>query len=71
MSQVNAAPRIEREADVLARTGLSRTPLRNAVARGLFPKPFKLKPSRSIGWLSSEVDDWIAARAAEREEATK
>ena len=30
-----------------------------------FPKHVNLGP-QSIGWLDSEVDDWIAAKAAER-----
>jgi prophage regulatory protein len=30
-----------------------------------FPKHVNLGP-QSIGWLESEVDDWIAAKAAER-----
>lgn len=32
---------------------------------GKFPKRLKLGPNR-VGWLLSEVDDWIRARAAER-----
>ena len=32
----------------------------------LFPKKVKLGPA-SVGFLESEIDDWIAARAAERE----
>ena len=32
-----------------------------------FPKHVNLGP-QSIGWLESEVDDWIAAKAAERSE---
>ena len=30
-----------------------------------FPAPIKLGPN-SVGWLEAEIDDWLAARAAER-----
>jgi prophage regulatory protein len=56
--------------ETLAKTGLSRTRLYEAVAAGTFPRPAKLGPhARAIGFLESEVDDWIAARLADRETA--
>jgi predicted DNA-binding transcriptional regulator AlpA len=47
----------------------SRQQLRRKVAVGQFPKPITLdnraeKPT--IGWLESEIDAWIAERAALR-----
>ena len=30
-----------------------------------FPKPFELGPS-SVGFIESEIDDWLEARAADR-----
>ena len=38
-------------------------------ADGRFPKRIKLGPNR-VGWLETEVDDWIAEKAREREHAT-
>jgi prophage regulatory protein len=56
--------------ETLAKTGLSRTRLYEAVAAGTFPKPAKLgSDARAIGFLESEVDEWIGARLAERETA--
>jgi prophage regulatory protein len=56
--------------ETLAKTGLSRTRLYEAVAAGTFPKPAKLGPdARAIGFLETEVDEWIAARLAARETA--
>ncbi|WP_374433925.1 helix-turn-helix transcriptional regulator [Inhella sp.] len=58
--------RLLREAEVLRLTSLSRTPLRNAIARGQFPQPIKLTPTRCIAFDAAEVDAWIEARSAER-----
>lgn len=37
------------------------------VAEGNFPKPIKLGP-RAVGWLLSEVQEWIATRKKERDD---
>jgi prophage regulatory protein len=56
--------------EALAKTGLSRTRLYEAVAAGTFPKPVKLgHNARAVAWPASEVDDWIVARIQEREAA--
>ena len=56
--------------ETLARTGLTRTRLYDAVAAGTFPKPVKLGPqARAIGFVDSEVADWISTRIAAREAA--
>ena len=44
--------------EVVRRTGLSRSTLYNRIAAGAFPRPLRLG-DRSVGWLESEVDDWI------------
>jgi prophage regulatory protein len=44
--------------------------LRRKANAGEFPAPIALSDSR-IAWLESEVDDWITARAAEREQTPK
>jgi len=46
----------------------SRQHLHRLVKRGLFPKPIKLGAATN-GWLESEIDAWIASRAASREAA--
>lgn len=38
-------------------------------AAGNFPKRVKLGPSR-VGWVESEVMEWLAARIAERDKPT-
>lgn len=56
--------------ETLAQTGLSRTRLYEAVARGDFPKPVKLGANaRAVAWSSDEVAEWIAERLAAREAA--
>jgi prophage regulatory protein len=44
---------------------LGRTSIYAGVAESTFPKPIKLT-ARRVGWLASEVEAWIAARASER-----
>lgn len=51
--------------EVLRRTGLSRSSLYCARASGDFPPPIPLG-RRSIGWLSSDVEGWLATRLARR-----
>jgi len=48
-----------------ARVGLKRSAIYARVKEGTFPAPISLG-RHSVGWLASEVDDWIAARAGER-----
>jgi len=47
--------------DVRARTGLSRSTIYLRIAEGKFPPPINLG-ERSVGWLESEIDAWIAKR---------
>ena len=61
--------RILRVPDTETKTGYCDRQLRDLEAQGLFPKRFSLNPSgggRAVGHLESEVDEWIAARAASR-----
>lgn len=50
---------------VLSRVGISRSNLLALVKDGRFPAPIKLS-ARSVGWLASEIDDFIARKSAER-----
>lgn len=57
--------RILRLPDVKARTGLSRSSIYLRMSEGAFPASISLG-GRAIGWLESEIDDWIARRIEER-----
>jgi predicted DNA-binding transcriptional regulator AlpA len=53
---------------VLQLTGLSPSAIDDLVWRRVFPQPVKLAPhGRAVGWVLSEVQDYIAARIAERD----
>jgi prophage regulatory protein len=51
----------------IAKTGLSRSTIYAMLARGEFPQKIQLS-TRSIGFLESEVDQWLADKAAARNE---
>jgi len=53
---------------VLEVTGLGRSSLYSMVGAGTFPQPVKLTP-RAVGWLDTEVHEWIANQAAKRTKA--
>jgi prophage regulatory protein len=55
------AERILRQPEVEARVGLSRTTLWRLEKSGDFPLRRRVL-SNTIGWLESEVDEWIAGR---------
>ena len=52
---------ILRRRQVEQRTGLSRSTLYQYMKDGYFPKPVPLGP-RAVGWLESEVSEWITMR---------
>ena len=42
---------------------ISSAKLFDMIAKGEFPKPFPIIPGgRAVGWLESEVDNWILSR---------
>ena len=43
------------------RTGLSRASIYLKISRGEFPKQFPLGNGRSVGWLESDINNWIDA----------
>lgn len=57
--------KVLRVPDVVERTGLSRTTIWRRVRAGKFPAPVVLGTTvlgvQTIGWVESEIDDWIAA----------
>lgn len=59
--------RILRPSETAAKVGICDRMLRDMESQNLFPKRFSLNPSgkgRAVGHLESEVNDWIAERAA-------
>lgn len=58
--------RIIRLSEVLASTGLARSTLYKYVSEGCFPKPVSLG-DRAVGWVESEIQDWVLARIEERD----
>lgn len=59
--------RILRLKEVMDKTGLSRSTLYKYIEQGHFPKSVPLG-GRAVGWVESEVDDWITARIEDRDE---
>jgi prophage regulatory protein len=57
--------RILRLKQVLDRIGISRAQIYVLMGEGRFPNNFSLcGPSgRAVGWLESDVDEWVASRA--------
>lgn len=54
------SPRILRMKDLPAKVGFAPSTIYELVAKGEFPKPFKLMPGgRAAGWLESTVDEWL------------
>jgi prophage regulatory protein len=55
------AERVLRTAEVQARTGLGRTSVWRREKDGTFPRR-RLIGGGIVGWLESEVDEWIRSR---------
>ena len=60
-TKISKEPTILRRPQVQQRTGLSRSTLYQYIRDGEFPASVQLGP-RAVGWLESDVSDWIAAR---------
>jgi prophage regulatory protein len=58
--------RVIRLAEVMHRTGLARTTIYDMISRNEFPSGFPIG-ARAVGWLASEIADFIAVRAAARQ----
>ena len=57
----NTLPRLLRLQQVGELTGLRRSMIYQLEADGNFPRRVKLA-TRAVGWVESEIRDWIAAR---------
>lgn len=62
--------RIIRLKEVMDLTGLARSTIYKFVSVDLFPKPISLG-DRCVGWLESEVHDWILSKIKERDQLVK
>lgn len=51
--------------EVKKATALSRSSIYRYIQQGSFPQPVSLG-TRAVGWLASEVNDWIATRVSQR-----
>lgn len=54
------AERFLRIAEVMARTGLSRSTIYLRIARGRFPRPVPLGSPNVVGFVESEIETWIS-----------
>ncbi|MFI8556891.1 helix-turn-helix transcriptional regulator [Pseudomonas putida] len=58
--------RIIRLKDVIDSTGIARSTIYKLIGEGKFPKPVPLV-GRTVGWVESEVQEWIRGRIAQRD----
>lgn len=57
---------ILRRPEVEARTGLRCSTIYDGIKAGTFPASIRLG-SKSVGWVESEINEWLAARIAARD----
>lgn len=62
--------KIIRLPEVMEQTGLGRSTIYLRVSTGLFPSPVSLG-GRAVGWLQSEIEEWINSKAIARTEVTR
>ena len=58
--------RIIRLGEVITATGLARSTIYKLIGEGKFPVPVPLV-GRRVGWLESEVHEWIKSRIVQRD----
>lgn len=63
------ATSILRLPSVKARIGLSRSTIYQRISENCFPKPIPLG-GRAVGWIESEVDDWLNHQVETSRKAT-
>jgi prophage regulatory protein len=56
--------------EVISRTGLSRSSIYSAIKARTFPTHISIGV-RSVGWLSTDIDAWIACRLSASRQASK
>lgn len=65
MTNKNQYLSLIRRKEVETRTGLSRSTIYARIAAGTFPSPINLGGGRAVGWLASDIDNWIQHRISE------
>lgn len=68
MPSEDSSPTILRLPEVIKKTGYRRASIYAKVKSGQFPTPICLG-ARAVGWVDSEINEWIAARIAARDGA--
>jgi len=60
--------RLIRMKEVIQKTGLSKSSIYDLIARNQLPRPVRLSPAggRSVAFVESQIDAWIAERIAAR-----
>jgi prophage regulatory protein len=58
--------KILRKPEVCERTGYSYTQIWRFERAGQFPKRIRIGPN-AVGWLETEIDEWISAKVAARD----
>lgn len=67
---VSVNPPILRKREAMAYIGLGETVFSELVTKGSLPKPIKIHDDgRAVGWIRSELDEWLAKRIAKRDAA--
>ena len=79
MNAIHEGVRLLRISEVVDRVGLSKSMIYRLIGRGQFPRSAPLIPDAPedgpredrdpfapVGWLSTEIDEWIAERAVAR-----
>ena len=61
ITTAHAEVSVERKRQVLERLSISNSTLYRLVRAGAFPAPIRLT-GRAVGWVSAEVDAWVARR---------
>lgn len=62
MPESTNPPRLLRLRAVIERTGLTRSSIYRQIADNTFPGSINIGP-RSVAWRSTDIEDWVAARA--------
>ena len=64
MEDISAKNRVIRMRDLADKVSLRPSTIYELVAKGHFPRPFKIvQNGRAAGWLESEIDAWLEGRA--------
>jgi prophage regulatory protein len=66
----NTVHQIIKLPSVINITGISRTSIYNRIEEGTFPKQINLG-ERSVGWVKSEILEWINVRIQARDEGVE